>query len=160
MEIINHNHWVNPIDVSTHKRLIRGIEIGEFLNSNPDFVQKHHNDLKFTILGLNPDLETRRHNISERLRLRIEKEGLIQEVQKLMDLGIDSDTLKYYGLEYKFVTEYLLKEISFEKMYQGLEVAIHQFAKRQMTFFRSMEKKGFKINWITDKTAFLNTINL
>jgi len=99
------------------------------------------------IIGVNIDRELRREKITRRLKARLE-EGMIDEVKALLDEGIPADDLIYYGLEYKFVTEYLIGKTSYDEMFSRLEIAIHQFAKRQMTWFRGMERRGFKINWI------------
>ena len=99
------------------------------------------------IIGVNIDRELRREKITRRLKARLE-EGMIEEVRALLDEGIPADDLIYYGLEYKFVTEYLTGQITYDEMFTRLEIAIHQFAKRQMTWFRGMERRGFKINWI------------
>ena len=99
------------------------------------------------IIGVNIDRELRREKITRRLKARLE-EGMIEEVKALLDEGIPADDLIYYGLEYKFVTEYLIGQTSYDEMFTRLEIAIHQFAKRQMTWFRGMERRGFKINWI------------
>jgi tRNA dimethylallyltransferase len=93
------------------------------------------------------DREVRRGRISARLKARLD-EGLVEEVRSLLDSGVTPDQLIYYGLEYKYVTLYLTGDLSFDEMAKGLETAIHQFAKRQMTWFRGMERRGLKINWI------------
>ena len=99
------------------------------------------------IIGIDIDRELRRQKITRRLKARLD-EGMIDEVKRLLDEGIPAEDLIYYGLEYKFVTEYLTGKSSYDEMFQRLEIAIHQFAKRQMTWFRGMERRGFKINWI------------
>ena len=99
------------------------------------------------LIGVSVDREERRRRISERLRARIE-EGMVDEVRHLIDSGVSAESLIYYGLEYKYVTEYVTGKISYEEMYSRLEIAIHQFAKRQMTWFRGMERRGFHIHWI------------
>lgn len=151
--IIQKNNWQHTIDKSTTKRLIRGIEIGYFLDSN-EYVKKKQTRFSFHILGLNPELEIRRNRISERLIQRL-KEGLVDEVQQLLHNGLSFEDLIFYGLEYKYITEYLIGVFTYDEMVSKLEIAIHQYAKRQMTFFRSMEKKGFEINWIQDQNDFL-----
>jgi tRNA dimethylallyltransferase len=106
--------------------------------------------IKSLLIGILFDRDTRRKRISERLKQRFDS-GMIDEVKNLIDRGINVDTLIYYGLEYKFITLYLTGKISYQEMIRDLEIAIHQFAKRQMTWFRGMEKKGIKINWIDGK---------
>jgi len=142
-------------DVSSQKRLIRAIEISEYLTENKDFKLPNFPELPPTIIyGLNPEIELRRQKISNRLKERFENR-MIDEVKKLLENNIPAEKLVFYGLEYKYITEYLLGDYDFETMFSKLEIAIHQFAKRQMTFFRKMEKDGLKINWI-DKTHPLN----
>ena len=152
-------------DISTNKRLIRAIEICDFLKNEPDYVKVHSlQQLNYVIFGLNPDLKTRRERITKRLKDRIENQGMLDEVKKLLNQGVSHESLEYYGLEYKYISYYLREELSYLEMVSKLETEIHRFAKRQMTFFRSMEKKGFKINWIPDelteeeKLRFIHTI--
>lgn len=137
-------------DTSTRKRLIRAIEISEFLIQNRDrgqdsFLQS--SEYETLIYGINPPVEIRRDRISARLKYRLEN-GLIGEVEELIKSGLTGDQLIYYGLEYKFVTMYLLGQMNYSDMSQRLESEIHRFAKRQMTFFRKMEKDGIVINWL------------
>jgi tRNA dimethylallyltransferase len=134
----------NTTDIDSKKRLIRAIEIEHStkIRSNSSYPR-----LNALIVGIKLERETRRKRISERLRQRL-NEGMIDEVKGLIDLGVDTETLVYYGLEYKFITLYLTGKISHESMVHDLEIAIHQFAKRQMTWFRGMERKGVMINWI------------
>ena len=99
------------------------------------------------IIGIDIDRELRREKITRRLKARLEN-GMVEEVKALLDEGIPAEDLIYYGLEYKFLTEYLTGQLTYDEMFQRLEIAIHQFAKRQMTWFRGMERRGFKINWI------------
>lgn len=137
-----HNHT----DVDTAQRAIRAIEIEEYKKTH----SAEHNEfppLNSLIVGVDINRELRRERITKRLKARLE-EGMIDEIQTLLDKGIHADDLIYYGLEYKFVTQYLLKELSYDEMFSQLEIAIHQFAKRQMTWFRGMEKRGLPIHWI------------
>jgi tRNA dimethylallyltransferase len=136
------------VDVSSTKRLIRGIEILEFLKENSSFQPNLPSPFSFEIVGLNPAVEKRRQDITDRLHHRIAKQGLIEEVEGLLSAGVPADTLVYYGLEYKYITWYLTGKMTFESMCEKLETEIHRFAKRQMTFFRSMETKGFGITWL------------
>lgn len=140
-------------DISTRKRLIRALEIAGYLNAHPETEIDFGSEsaaYPAQIFGLNPTVETRRKRISNRLAARL-KQGLIEEVQNLLSQGITPDSLIYYGLEYKYVTLYLTGALTFEEMHSNLETEIHRFAKRQMTFFRKMEKDGLKINWISDE---------
>ncbi|MCO4291367.1 tRNA (adenosine(37)-N6)-dimethylallyltransferase MiaA [Solitalea sp. MAHUQ-68] len=133
-------------DTSTIKRLIRAIEISTYLNKNAhDFHSLPQ--VNAFIFGIDISRELRRERISERLLKRI-SEGMIEEVQQLLAKGVSMETLVYYGLEYKFIAQYLNAELDYETMLERLETAIHQFAKRQMTYFRKMEKDGLTINWI------------
>jgi tRNA dimethylallyltransferase len=136
----------NTTDLDTKKRVIRAIEIEHF-NS---YRRQKNNELpkvKSLVVGVLFDRETRRKRISDRLKLRLDA-GMVDEVKNLINLGVNPDTLIYYGLEYKFITLFLTGKLSYEPMVRELETAIHQFAKRQMTWFRGMEKRGTKINWI------------
>lgn len=136
----------NTTDVDSARRAIRAIEIAAFsAQQNPDYFE--FPPLKSVIFGVNPDREIRRQKITARLKQRL-NEGMIEEVMGLIAKGVSPDNLMYYGLEYKFVTEYVTGQINYDEMFQRLEIAIHQFAKRQMTWFRGMEKRGFTINWI------------
>lgn len=133
-------------DVSTHKRLIRAIEISEFLSKNPSNLQSKPLE-DYIVFGIDLPAEIRRERITKRLHQRL-SDGMIEEVENLLEKGISAEKLIFYGLEYKFITEYLLQKMTYEEMVSKLEVAIHQFAKRQMTFFRSMERKGVQIHWL------------
>jgi tRNA dimethylallyltransferase len=103
--------------------------------------------IKSVIMGLRIDREVRRANITARLKARLQ-EGMIEEIAQLLASGVAPNDLIYYGLEYKFVTQHVIGELSREEMFRELEIAIHQFAKRQMTWFRGMERRGFTIHWI------------
>jgi len=138
-------------DTSTIKRLTRAIEILEYLIKNSDFKPNVFQKPLFKIYGLSPSLENRREKISKRLKERIEHQGLITEVENLLNDGVSENMLLYYGLEYRYICEYLKGKRSYKEMYDKLEVEIHRFAKRQMTFFRSLEKKDIKINWIPNE---------
>ena len=136
----------NTSDIDTRKRVIRAIEIE---HSSRD-KGKHGTEfpkIRALIIGIVFDRDTRRKRITERLKQRLNS-GMIDEVKHLIDMGISSETLIYYGLEYKFITLYLIGKLTYDEMVNDLDTAIHQFAKRQMTWFRGMERKGIKINWI------------
>ncbi len=140
----------NKTDVDTVKRAVRAIEIAKYQASEGGgeaagvggFAQDD-----ILIFGIDISRDLRRERISKRLMARID-EGMIEEVRGIMESGVKAEDLIYYGLEYKFITQHIIGDLTFEEMYRGLEVAIHQFAKRQMTWFRGMEKRGFEINWI------------
>ncbi len=139
----------NDTDVDTCKRAIRAIEIQRFYVEHPEQAQSTQpSPIKdAVIIGVDIDRESRRNRISRRLRQRLDG-GMIDEVESLIKNGVSPDDLIYYGLEYKFLTLYLIGELSREEMVEKLEIAIHQFAKRQMTWFRGMERRGFTINWL------------
>ena len=139
----------NTTDVDSCKRAIRAIEIQTFYELNPDrAINVKPNPIKNAIiLGIDIDRETRRRRITERLYSRLES-GMVDEVKNLLDSGIPADDLIYYGLEYKFLTLYVIGKLTYSQMVEQLNIAIHQFAKRQMTWFRGMEKRGFMINWL------------
>ena len=136
----------NTTDVDTVKRAIRAIEIEEYYLENPETNTDYPN-INSIIIGIDVDREIRRERISNRLKSRL-NDGMIDEVKSLMNTGLSPDELIYYGLEYKYITQHLIGELNYNEMFKQLETAIHQFAKRQMTWFRRMEKQGFAINWI------------
>ena len=136
----------NTTDIDTAQRAIRAIEIAEYSRHFP--VEKiESSPIKSLIVGVSIDRDLRRTKISERLKKRID-EGMIDEVRKILSSGVLPEDLIYYGLEYKYVTEYVIGKMSYDTMITSLEIAIHQFAKRQMTWFRGMERRGLKINWL------------
>ena len=136
----------NQTDVDTAQRAIRAIEI-ETYNLEHPLPKREFPPIASVVVGVNIDREERRRKITNRLKARLE-EGMIDEVIGLLSRGIATDDLIYYGLEYKYVTEYAIGRITYEEMFRSLEIAIHQFAKRQMTWFRGMERRGFTIHWI------------
>ena len=139
----------NTTDVDNKKRAIRAIEIQTYYNAHPQAAAaaQPHPISDALIIGIDIDREARRQRISQRLDARL-LAGMVNEIQELIRLGVKPEDLSYYGLEYKFVTAYVTGKISKEEMHDMLEIAIHQFAKRQMTWFRGMERRGFKINWL------------
>ena len=136
----------NTTDVDSCQRDIRAIEIETYNLQHPT-TEREYPPISSVIIGLNIDREARRQKITQRLQARLNA-GMIAEVEQLLQQGIPADDLIYYGLEYKFVTEYVVGKLTFEEMFRQLEIAIHQFAKRQMTWFRGMERRGFTIHWI------------
>ena len=136
----------NKTDVDSCQRAIRAIEIEEY-NLHTPTPKRELPPIDSLIIGVSIDREARREKITRRLKARLE-EGMIEEVKGLLAEGIPVEDLIYYGLEYKFVTEYLVGRLTYDEMFQRLEIAIHQFAKRQMTWFRGMERRGFTIHWI------------
>lgn len=142
----NGSNMHNKTDVDSCQRAIRAIEIETYNLEHPTPCRELP-PVDSLIIGVNIDREERRKKITKRLKARLD-EGMIDEMKGLLAEGIAPDDLIYYGLEYKFVTEYLIGKLSYEEMFQRLEIAIHQFAKRQMTWFRGMERRGFMIHWI------------
>jgi tRNA dimethylallyltransferase len=142
----NHSNMHNTTDVDSCQRAIRAIEIETYNKEHP-LPKRELPPVDSVIIGVSIDRDLRREKITHRLKARLE-EGMVDEVKALLDSGIPKEDLLYYGLEYKFVTEYVVGEYSYEEMFKRLEIAIHQFAKRQMTWFRGMERRGFHIHWI------------
>lgn len=136
----------NQTDIENEKRAVRAIEIEEYYLSHPE-INIGMPDIRSLVVGVQFDRQTRRKRITSRLRQRL-REGMLDEVQRLLDSGLTPKQLTYYGLEYKFMTQHLTGELTFQEMFDGLNVAIHQFAKRQMTWFRRMEKQGIEIRWL------------
>ena len=142
----NHSVMHNKTDVDSCHRAIRAIEI-ETYNLTKPTEERQCPPIDSLIIGVDIDREMRRKKITNRLKARLE-EGMVDEIAGLLKRGIPAEDLIYYGLEYKFVTEYLIGKLSYNEMFRQLEIAIHQFAKRQMTWFRGMERRGFTIHWV------------
>ena len=142
----NASNMHNTTDVDTAQRAIRAIEI-ETYNSEHQLAERELPPVESLVVGVSIDRELRRQKITQRLKSRLD-EGMADEVRALLAEGIASEDLTYYGLEYRYVTEYVTGQLSFEDMFRQLEIAIHQFAKRQMTWFRGMERRGVTIHWI------------
>lgn len=136
----------NTTDVDTIKRAVRAIEIEEYYTTHP-CEEKDFPEIKPLIVGVDVSRELRRERITNRLHARL-KDGMVDEVKRLLDSGVKPEDLIYYGLEYKYLTLYLTGELGYKEMVEKLNVAIHQFAKRQMTWFRKMERDGFDIHWL------------
>ena len=136
----------NKTDVDSAQRAIRAIEIEEFyLNQAPDV--NDYEPIESLVIGLDISRELRREKISRRLKARLD-EGMVDEIKGILTSGVKPDDLIYYGLEYKYLTLYVIGKLSYEEMVSQLEIAIHQFAKRQMTWFRGMERRGITIHWL------------
>lgn len=154
----------NNTDFDSKKRVIRAIEIEQEYDNKDEKIQSSISDIGRTLpqkvlyLGIEVDRETRNARIDRRLVERL-NEGMVEEIKGLLDSGINANDLIYYGLEYKFVTKYIIGELTYQQMRDNLAIAIHQFAKRQMTWFRGMERKGIKIWWSKDKILFHNNID-
>lgn len=154
-----HNHT----DVDNVKRAIRAIEIQTYYEHHPQeaVLSTPHPMQDVVIIGVDIDRDNRRNRISKRLHDRLDA-GMIDEVKALINSGVNPEDLIYYGLEYKFITQHVIGQLSYDDMVSQLEIAIHQFAKRQMTWFRGMEKRrGFKVDWLAwdlDKDRFAETV--
>ena len=153
----NNSNMHNSTDVDTSKRAIRAIEI-EMAYKEAHIEERTFPKIDNVIIGVGIDRDLRRMKITRRVDQRLQ-DGMVDEVKSLLDSGIPADDLIYYGLEYKFVTEYILGKSTFEEMHRSLEIAIHQFAKRQMTWFRGMERRGFTIHWIDAADSMEEKIN-
>lgn len=136
----------NTTDVDTPQRAIRAIEIESYNIDNP-LPKRTATPVESLIIGVDIDREERRRRISSRLRARLDA-GMADEIRRILDSGVPAENLIYYGLEYKYVTEYCIGALTYDEMFSRLEIAIHQFAKRQMTWFRGMERRGFTIHWL------------
>ncbi|WP_229365736.1 tRNA (adenosine(37)-N6)-dimethylallyltransferase MiaA [Fibrisoma montanum] len=144
----NPSTYSSLADTSTRKRLIRAIEIGRYLSRHPDTpLTQAVAPPPAVVFGINIPVELRRQRITERLQARLQS-GMVDEVERLLQQGIPAEKLIFYGLEYKFITQYLQGELVYTTMVARLETAIHQFARRQMTFFRKMERDGLTIHWL------------
>lgn len=130
----------------TRKRLIRAIEIEMYYKDHLE-IDMHFPEINSLVVGVKYDRNSRRKRITQRLKQRLDN-GMLDEVKRIIDNGVNPQDLIYYGLEYKYLTMHVIGELTYDEMFKKLETAIHQFAKRQMTWFRGMEKKGFKIYWL------------
>ena len=152
----------NTTDIDTAKRAIRAIEIQQYYHEHPNLKVETtpHPVENVLIIGVEIGREERRGRISSRFKLRLDS-GMVEEVRNILDSGVSPEDLIYYGLEYKFLTNYIIGQSTYDEMVNGLEIAIHQFAKRQMTWFRGMERRGFHINWLPydlDDEAFVDEV--
>ncbi len=136
----------NITDISQRKRLVRAIEIAKYYSDN-NIEEEEFPEINSLNAGIKFDRNSRRKRITERLKDRL-KGGMIEEVKSLLESGVSAETLIYYGLEYKFITRHIQGELSYDEMFSQLETSIHRFAKRQMTWFRRMEKNGIEIKWL------------
>ena len=147
----------NTTDVDTAKRAIRAIEIELYQDEHPEGTEDIQ-PVDSLVIGLQIDVEQRRERITRRLKARFD-EGMADEIRRIIDSGVAPEDLIYYGLEYKYVTEYVIGQRDFEETFRLLEIAIHQFAKRQMTWFRGMERRGVSIHWIDSSLPMKDKIN-
>ena len=153
----NHSLMHNHSDVDSCQRAIRAIEIETYNLEHPSSMREFPS-VNSLIIGLNLEREERRKRITIRLKERL-KNGMVEEVKELLDSGISAEDLIYYGLEYKYLTEFIIGKLTYQEMVAKLEIAIHQFAKRQMTWFRGMERRGFKIHWLNALDSPADNIN-
>jgi tRNA dimethylallyltransferase len=150
--LTNKKQLHNTSDIDTKKRAIRAIEIADFYENHPE-IQTEYPTFNVLYCGVKYQRTKERKNITDRLKQRLDS-GLIQEAEMLLKIGVSHDDLAYYGLEYKFLFLYIKGELDYDEMFTKLNTAIHQFAKRQRTWFRKMEKEGVKINWIEGELPF------
>jgi len=152
-----HGPLHNQTDLTSRKRIIRAIEIAAYQSGEKD---KPEDEVALNplVLGVQLERNKRRKRITQRLMKRLE-EGLVEEVEGLMEQGVSPEKLDYYGLEYRYVSRYILKQMSYDNMLERLNSAIHQFAKRQMTYFRGMERRGTRIHWINGDLALEEMTN-
>ncbi len=146
----------NTTDVDTAQRAIRAIEIERFYADTP-LDERDFPDINSLVIGLDISRDMRREKISYRLRQRLD-EGMVDEIRGILNSGVAPEDLIYYGLEYKFVTLYIIGELEYDEMVRQLEIAIHQFAKRQMTWFRGMERRGINIHWLSAEKSMTERI--
>lgn len=147
----------NTTDLLDRERCIRALEIAEYKKNFPQNI--HKPEFEYQIFAIDFEREIIRKRITERLKFRLDN-GMITEIENLLNSGLSIEQLKFYGLEYRYITMYVNKEITYFEMFRLLNIAIHQFAKRQMTWFRRMEKKGIKINWIDGNLSETEKLNL
>jgi tRNA dimethylallyltransferase len=156
--LANYKQGHNTTDTTDITRAIRAIEVAVFEEENKELINNFP-QINHTIFGVHFDREIIKKRITDRLKQRLKHEGMIEEVEKLLGSGISAERLKFYGLEYKFITQYLLGEINRTELFEKLNVAIHQFAKRQATWFRRMERNGIQINWIDGNLPIQEKVN-
>ena len=149
----------NTSDIQDRKRLIRAIEINQYYKDHPDKVKNYFEAIPSLVYGIQFDRSVIRNRITKRLTQRLDN-GMLDEVRQLLEQGLKPEQLTFYGLEYKYLTLHITGELSYDQMFEGLNTAIHQFAKRQMTWFRRMEKRGIRIHWITGSLPLDHKINL
>lgn len=147
----------NTTDVDTAQRAIRAIEIEQY-NAEHHTPKRDMPAIPSLVVGVSLPREERRERISQRLKDRLDH-GLVEEIKSLLAQGVQAEELMYYGLEYKYVTEYVIGQVNYGEMYRRLEIAIHQFAKRQMTWFRGMERRGIEIHWIDGRLSMEEKVN-
>ena len=157
-ELMTYKDLHNTTDSIERERIIRAIEVSIHKESNQDLINDYPK-INAQIFGINFERKIIKERITKRLRHRLKHEGMIEEVEGLIASGVAPERLKFYGLEYKLITQYLLGEIDRAEMFNKLNIAIHQFSKRQATWFRKMEKNGFEINWIDGNLSLQEKVN-
>lgn len=158
-ELLKYKELHNTTDSIERDRIIRAIEIAKYEDENQALINDYPN-IEAKIFGIQFERSVIKERITKRLKHRLKHEGMIEEVEGLIASGVEPERLKFYGLEYKLITQYLLGEIDRTEMFNKLNIAIHQFSKRQATWFRKMEKNGFKINWIDGNLALEEKVEL
>ncbi len=153
------NELVGHIDLNSKKRLIRGVEVADYLIKNSNYIKKIELPYKPLYIGIKTNVEERKELIRKRLIYRLDN-GLIEEVQNLLQKGITSERLQFLGLEYKFVSLYINGYLTKHQLKEQLQIAIFQFSKRQQTWFNKLEKEGIKINWIDRNYKLQDVLNL
>jgi tRNA dimethylallyltransferase len=141
------SEFTEHVDLNSTKRLIRAIEVAEYLKQNPGTITKKENPYRPFYIGVDVPIEERKEKITKRLKQRLDK-GLIEETEKLLSSGITPERLEFLGLEYKFTSQFVLGKITRDELFSLLQTAIFQFSKRQMTWFRKMEREGVEIHWV------------
>ena len=147
----------NTTDTGTKKRMIRAIEIAEYERSS-GYNKPVPPPIRSLNIGIQYERDVRRSRITERLKQRLDQ-GMVEEVEDLLKSGVDHEKLEYYGLEYRFVSQYVKGDLTYEEMFTGLNTAIHRFAKRQMTWFRGMERRGIKIHWLEGELSLQEKVD-
>lgn len=159
VELLNYKDLHNTTDSIERERIIRAIEVSIYKKANEDLINDYPK-INTQIYGINFERGILKKRITERLKNRLKNEGMIEEVEGLIAAGVSPNRLKFYGLEYKLITQFLLGEIDRKEMFNKLNIAIHQFSKRQATWFRKMERNGFEINWIDGNLPLEEKVNL
>ena len=157
-ELLTYKQVHNTTDSIKRDRIIKAIEIAQYEQTNQDLISDFPK-IDSTLFGINFERSVIKDRITSRLKHRLKNEGMIEEVEGLINSGVDSERLKFYGLEYKLITQFLLSEIDRKEMFNKLNIAIHQFSKRQATWFRKMERNGFEINWIDGNLPLEDKLN-
>jgi len=158
-ELLTYKALHNTTDSIERDRIVRAIEVSIYKKDNQELINDYPK-IESQVYGINFERSILKKRITERLKNRLKNEGMIEEVEGLIAAGVSPDRLKFYGLEYKLITQFLLGEIDRKEMFNKLNIAIHQFSKRQATWYRKMERNGVAINWIDGNLALEEKVNL